>query len=1819
MAGVVLGSTMRAIAGWPRRSKRSVLSSSLRVMLAVALVGSVMAVASSSPAAATDGASSPGGDVPVICGWDTLDNGGTSSVFGSVFVPAGATVKFTASGEILPSTYWGSGRGEYTMWWRVYDGGVPIAENYGFNATGIVPGPTPYPWQPFSGASLRDWYNNTGTSKVFGIETWAQRTYAGAGIHYSVHMSVPGGTMGSCNQAVAGSEFFGPNPAMPQQCPSCHGSTDHSVDTFTGNEHWELPGLSVPGRGPGLDFRLAYNSLGAGYDGSAGRGWRHSYDMALGSNPDGTRTVHQETGSTVTFAPVGAGQWDAPGRFDAELVENGDGTWVFVRNQFEHFTFGADGRLAKVADRNGEETTLVYAGGLLDYVEDAAGRRLDFSWSGGRIATITDTLAAPAGPRTIRLFYNSSGDLNDFRDAAGGQWRLLYDSAHRLTSVRAPRHTDAAKAREFHYDAQGRVDWEEDALNRRTTIHYDDPVAGATRVVDPDGDQQVDWYNALGQRVKATSGYGTADEASEEFAYDPGTFMLTSRVDGRGHEWTHAYGDAANPHRPTLITDPLGRTRGWAYNALGQVVSSTDGEGVVSTLAYDANGNLEFATVAVGTPDQTTTDLVRGDPAHPGDVTSVVDGRGKTWHTTYDPATGDRLSSTDPEGNRTTWEHNAVGWVTGVVAPAGNAPGGTPADHRTLLEYNRHGDATRVTNPLGQATTTAYDANRNVTLITEPDGDVTWRTYTDADELASETVGYGTPAAATTTYAYRPDGALQSWSRAGSVWSYGYDPLGRQITATDPNGQVTSSGYDQSGNLLEVTQPGGTCDTTPATGCIRFAYDDANQLTSIDYSDPATPDVTSLTYDDNGRRLTDTVSGQGTSTSGWDARGQLSFHTDHAGQTVGYDWDPAGNLTGLLYPGQVTPVTYDYDDSGRMSAVTDWLGNQSTFDYDPNSNLTSAVYPTDTSTTDLYTYDRANRVDMISWNRASGGTLGSLDYQRDPDGLVTAAAPAGLPAGPSTFGYDTRDQLTAAGADAYRYDTRNNIIGTPSGVQGFNPAGELDYLHRAITVVGTTKTFDLVSSTINQPLPPGIVANDQILFVATIPADQTVTAPPAGYTVLAQRTAPNGPRTVVYRRAATGGETAASITFSGLGPYAKTVMVIVYRGVDPTDPIAGVASNNTPAPAGSITVESMNLDRDGVRVAMIESATGNLLPSKFNHPTGMANQVDVSDQLQITTAIGDKTMFTSGPTGALTATYNWTSPIVGVVVAFNPERHTYTYDPRGNRTGRTTPYTSNSYAWDQANRLVSVDASTTYRYDADGLRIGTTSGSGATQSTWSRAPGPPLLLTETPVSAGGALVADQAVAYIYGPGGRVLTRIDPLPEISVVGTGTAAALAGDSATVTLPSGVSADDQILLSVTHGNANSTTANTPAGYTDVATRNSSSSTTRVWRRTATGGESSVTVTFNSLVTVKAAVAIVYRGVDPNNPIVATDGASADATTQITVPSLTSATEGDRLLSLGGAIHLLPGTTTWTAPANMTLRAQVGASSISAAVADQPLTAVAATGTRTLSYATNGTLTGVGVILRRVAPPERWHHSDQLGSTRLLTDEAGDVVGTATYDAYGNTLATTGETSRLSYTGEYTDPTTGLIYLRARWYDPATAQFLTRDPLEAMTQDPYGYAANNPVNYTDPTGLFCIGGKNPNGSCRGSGVVDTVKDHADDASAVLGGVALACTPFAWTGVGAACAGIAGSGSMALSAIHTTAECLDDGFLQAECGWSAAQTALSFGTFGTSNAVRGWGGAQGPILGAIGRFGSRFIDFGGYLTNTGISLERTGWYDEDC
>jgi RHS repeat-associated protein len=102
-----------------------------------------------------------------------------------------------------------------------------------------------------------------------------------------------------------------------------------------------------------------------------------------------------------------------------------------------------------------------------------------------------------------------------------------------------------------------------------------------------------------------------------------------------------------------------------------------------------------------------------------------------------------------------------------------------------------------------------------------------------------------------------------------------------------------------------------------------------------------------------------------------------------------------------------------------------------------------------------------------------------------------------------------------------------------------------------------------------------------------------------------------------------------------------------------------------------------------------------------------------------------------------------------------------------------------------------------------------------------------------------------------------------------------------------------------------------------------------------------------------------------------------------------------------------------------------------------------------------------------------------DGGGSVRQLTSVAGVVTDTYEYDAFGNGLAKIGTTPNIYlYRGEQYDPDLGVYYLRARYYNPLTGRFLSRDPMEGHAQLPmtlhkYLYAGGDPANRIDPRGL--------------------------------------------------------------------------------------------------------------------------------------------------
>ena len=102
-------------------------------------------------------------------------------------------------------------------------------------------------------------------------------------------------------------------------------------------------------------------------------------------------------------------------------------------------------------------------------------------------------------------------------------------------------------------------------------------------------------------------------------------------------------------------------------------------------------------------------------------------------------------------------------------------------------------------------------------------------------------------------------------------------------------------------------------------------------------------------------------------------------------------------------------------------------------------------------------------------------------------------------------------------------------------------------------------------------------------------------------------------------------------------------------------------------------------------------------------------------------------------------------------------------------------------------------------------------------------------------------------------------------------------------------------------------------------------------------------------------------------------------------------------------------------------------------------------------------------------------YYEQDGIGSVSALTNSAGALAKTYTYDSFGNFTASAGlVTNPLQYTGREFDPETGIYYYRARFYDPHSGRFMSEDPARFdQGGNFYVYVSNTPTLLIDPTGL--------------------------------------------------------------------------------------------------------------------------------------------------
>jgi len=160
--------------------------------------------------------------------------------------------------------------------------------------------------------------------------------------------------------------------------------------------------------------------------------------------------------------------------------------------------------------------------------------------------------------------------------------------------------------------------------------------------------------------------------------------------------------------------------------------------------------------------------------------------------------------------------------------------------------------------------------------------------------------------------------------------------------------------------------------------------------------------------------------------------------------------------------------------------------------------------------------------------------------------------------------------------------------------------------------------------------------------------------------------------------------------------------------------------------------------------------------------------------------------------------------------------------------------------------------------------------------------------------------------------------------------------------------------------------------------------------------------------------------------------------------------------------------------------------------------------TGQSDKTYYTLGPGAIGGIICRDENGTKYWYHYDRLGNVVGVTNAYGSVASLYTMDAFGNVLEkgnggylyehTTDPQPYHLTTKEY-DPDSRLYYFHARWYDPETGRFISRDPLSnpggERVLTPYTYCLNNPLRLVDPSGraFDCPSGEWPTLSEGGGG----------------------------------------------------------------------------------------------------------------------------------
>ncbi|MEU7827460.1 LamG-like jellyroll fold domain-containing protein [Nonomuraea sp. NPDC049129] len=1415
--------------------------------------------------------------------------------------------------------------------------------------------------------------------------------------------------------------------------------------------------------------------------------WHHAVLTASGDTQwlwlDGAVVGTRSKGPVSTIAQnhvyVGAGfiagNWpakpsDTLGHFNGTIDEvaiywNSLHTDAIQAHYKDVATFGIPATTVLAADPRGKAMVYSYDpqhGGRPTSLYDASGGTTRYGYDlNGNLATVSDPdghttqlynddrgnpvmKVTCRGPRSCQTsyftYYLDAGDpLNPRNDKLTG----AYDA-------RATAGNDAAHRTSYTYDISG------DLLSVTTP-----PVAGAAN--------------------GGTTKYAYTD--GDETATDGGTVpdgLLASTTTPGGRTTRYSYrqnGDLAQ------VVDAAGLTTKYDYDSAGRPISETKisdtfPNGVSTSMGYDA---LNHLTATVG---PATTDVINGVKHLPwvlytydvdGNVTKAerTDPTGKdvtrTTDYTYDAAA--RVSSVkDPEGKTTTYGYDVYGNLTSTVDATG-------ADFRHTYGPTGLPLTTSLANWVGDPLDT--DAPKELVLES--------RAYDPAGRLATVTDAMGR----TTRYRYYDDNLLES------VWAEGF----HNADGTTRDIPLQQNTYDSAGNLIKRVTGNGkstTAYTVDAANRVTealldpagikrkttYGYDADGGVVSLVQAQDSGYTWTAFDLDALGRPLSQKVwDGDEWLTTSWtrDQRGLPKTMTDPRGAVTDYTYDEAGRLTTTKAPtvaiehsggtpynvrpttrsgynsfgdvvtsedaeGYRTTITYDgmsrphvvtlpsyrqlgagatvtagstttYDALGRVTHVEDALGHGDTHTYDQLGNLVA--------TTDAAGNQSRSGFDVAGewlWTRDQAGRVTGATY----DDLGRRISGTAVDRTPAAAGYTT----------AYEYDDAGNLtyVTTPSGARsqyGYNAAGEVVVdVNPLAQAHWYTRDHAGRATKIANPDGTSSTLTFDGAGRATATADFDAAGKQLRSTTIGYDDASNP---VTVSRPGGGVTTYDYDALNRLtGQHEKTTATHTINTTFGYDAVG----NRTRFTDGNGNATSYAFNPWNLQVAMFVPPT--------TAYTTLADRQTITDYdaaarpVQVTKPGGVTIARTFDPLNRLTAE-------TGAGAETATTAHSFGYDT----VGRLTSAGGNTFGYDDRDHLVSTagpSGTASFTYDADGRMKTRTDKAGTAAYDYDA--GSRLTTVRDPLTGGTSIYSydtmDQLKGVDYG-GAKRSFDYDALhrPTSDTLKTTTGTALAG------ITYGYDDADRLTTKTTTGTAGAA-ANT-YGY-DLAGRLTS------WNSAAYEYDDAGNRT-------KAdAAASVY---DARNQLVSDGSAgyaySARGTLKSRTPnggsaSATSYDAFDRMITDGASTYAYDGLDRLASAAGRTFSYS--------GLGNTP----AAAGAELYGRDPAGDIVSVAGL---------YAYTDRHGDLTATFTGAGALTDSAAYDPYGKVVANSGTKRDVGYQGGWTDPATGKVNMAARWYDPGTGAFPSRDtldvnPMPSMKGNRFTYADGDPLNQVDPTGHF-------------------------------------------------------------------------------------------------------------------------------------------------